>query len=322
LVSKQLSEGHICLNLNEIVTGEIEFPFHYQNLEDLEKDLRAEKLVGTSFEEQQPFILYNSHFYIQRYFAYETLILKRIERFLEKEETELSRRKRELLEQRELINELFYTQESITHLSLEEQIDWQQIACILATLNNFTMITGGPGTGKTTTTSKLLKILKRINPGLKVGLAAPTGKAARRLAESLEGEGSTTIHRLLKTIPNTHKFHHNEENPLHFDVIIVDEASMIDVALFAKLLAAIGDDTRLILLGDKDQLASVEAGSLFRDLCLTRNRTNQVTPETADFVNSFINDPQRMLPASYSSDITRTVLTDHIIELKRSRRFD
>src|SRR5690606_18556449 len=90
LVSKQLSEGHICLNLNEIVTGEIEFPFHYQNLEDLEKDLRAEKLVGTSFEERQPFILYNSHFYIQRYFAYETLILKRIERFLEKEETELS----------------------------------------------------------------------------------------------------------------------------------------------------------------------------------------------------------------------------------------
>lgn len=322
LVSKLLSEGHICLNLNDIINQEIEFPVLYKSLQELEEDLRTEKLVGSSFDENQPFILYNSRFYIQRYFVYESVILKKIKRFLEREKEEMAQRKEALLTQRDMIADLFDNQEPLDHLSLEEQIDWQQIACILAALNNFTIITGGPGTGKTTTTARLLTILRKLNPDLTIGLAAPTGKAAGRLSESLNGQEATTIHRLLKTIPNTHRFFYNEDNPLHFDVVIVDEASMVDVALFAKLLSAIDDDTRLILLGDKDQLASVEAGSLFRDLCLSQSQSKPLTHTVADFVNSFIEDKQRALPASYCGEAGQSLLSNHIIELKRSRRFD
>lgn len=322
LVSKQLSEGHICIDLNEIITGDIEFPVDYQRVADIERDLSAEKLVGTSFEDRQPFILYNSRFYIQRYFAYETLILKRIKRFLENEEQTFIERKEQLLAQQDYIRELFDSKENVEHLSLEERVDWQQAASILAVLNNFTIITGGPGTGKTTTTAKLLSILRKVNPDLNVALAAPTGKAAARLAESLSGAESTTIHRLLKTIPNTHHFYYNEANTLPYDVVIIDEASMIDVTLFAKLLLAIGDGTRLILLGDKDQLASVEAGSLFRDLCLTQTESNAITPEIKQLINSLIQDSQKKVPTNDTQVVDSTLLTNHIIELKRSRRFD
>lgn len=321
-VSKQLSEGHICLDLREIITGKIEFPIDYHQLEDIEKDLLAERLVGTSFEDRQPFILHNSRFYIQRYFVYETLILRRIKEFLKKEDASFFERKQQLLTKRDFLDELFINDDSIAHLPAEERIDWQFIASTLAVLNNFMIITGGPGTGKTTTTSKLLKILKAFDPNLKVALAAPTGKAAARLSESLEGEEATTIHRLLKSKANTHHFYHDAQNPLQFDVVIIDEASMIDVALFAKLLIAIGDDTRLILLGDKDQLASVGAGSLFRDLCLTQIRLNHLNTSMVDFINALIQQPERSLPEAYKNNINNTLLTNHIIELKRSRRFD
>src|SRR5690606_24349341 len=150
-------------------------------------------------------------------------------------------------------------------------------------------------------------------------LAAPTGKAAMRLAESLEGEQPTTIHRMLKTIYGSHQFKHNSDNPLKFDVVIVDEASMIDVALFAKLMLAIGPQTRLILLGDKDQLASVEAGSLFRDLCLTQEITNIISSEKASLINALIDDEASKLHPDFIADKAHHLLSDHIIELKRSR---
>jgi exodeoxyribonuclease V alpha subunit len=321
LVLRKLSEGHICLDLNEIINGEVEFPIIYHSLSEIENDFMKEPLVSTSLDNKQPFILFKSKLYLQRYFAYETIILKRIQALMHIEAADYSHRISLIKEHKDLITSLFNSNDSVEGLSDDEQIDWQLIATVFGLLNNFTIITGGPGTGKTTTVAKILTILKEIDPAIKIGLAAPTGKAAVRLAESLKGDQPTTIHRMLKTIYGSHHFKHNQQNPLKYDIVIIDEASMIDVALFAKLLNAIGPKTRLILLGDKDQLSSVEAGSLFRDLCQTQESVNLLSLTKAELINSFIIKDRAKLKGSFISKAPTHPLSDHIIELKRSRRF-
>jgi exodeoxyribonuclease V alpha subunit len=157
---------------------------------------------------------------------------------------------------------------------------WQAAATALA--NRMAVIAGGPGTGKTTTVAKLLAALASLAPASRVQLAAPTGKAAARMVEALDGAKqrlgmdlvtqaalpttATTLHRLLGFRPDSATPRHGPDNPLTLDLLIVDEASMIDQALFARLLQALPDHAQLILLGDPDQLASVEAGSCFADL--------------------------------------------------------
>ncbi|MEE2025854.1 exodeoxyribonuclease V subunit alpha [Alkalimonas mucilaginosa] len=173
--------------------------------------------------------------------------------------------------------------------------DWQMAACALALRSRFAIITGGPGTGKTTTVIKLLALLQGIQltgqqKPLQILLAAPTGKAAARLNESIaqslqqldvsalplpEPEQLKawlptqvqTVHRLLGARPDSRHFKHQRQNPLAADVVVVDEASMVDVELMAALVQALPANCRLYLLGDKDQLASVEAGSVLGDLC-------------------------------------------------------
>ncbi len=153
----------------------------------------------------------------------------------------------------------------------------QRIACEVAAKNHITLITGGPGTGKTTTVVKLLALLiaTSIND-LKIHLAAPTGKAAARLTESITNALSQmpadvqsriptqtqTLHRLLRSNSRDTRVH-----PLATDVVVVDEASMVDLEMMARLLASVPPTARLILLGDKDQLASVEAGAVMSQLC-------------------------------------------------------
>ena len=151
--------------------------------------------------------------------------------------------------------------------------DLQQAAAANALTRNFSVITGGPGTGKTHTVITILSLLLEQPGGdeLKIALAAPTGKAAARLTESLRAAGkqhqATTIHRLLGTVPDSPYFRHHAERPLIADVVIVDEASMVDLALMAKLFDAVPLTSRLILLGDRNQLASVEAGNVLADIC-------------------------------------------------------
>jgi len=155
----------------------------------------------------------------------------------------------------------------------------QRDAARKALANRLTLITGGPGTGKTTTLARLIGLLNEqaVAQGgspLRVALAAPTGKAAARMAESLEAagiqlpeRGAMTLHRLLGVQANGKAFRHHRDCPLAVDLLVVDEASMIDLSLMAHLLAALPPDARLILLGDRDQLAAVEAGAVFADLC-------------------------------------------------------
>ena len=156
------------------------------------------------------------------------------------------------------------------------QTDQQSVAAKTAVLHNFCIISGGPGTGKTSTVVKIITLLLEQNPNLRIALAAPTGKAAARLQETVKQE-TFTIHRLLGSKPNSHHFQSHADNRLLYDVVIIDEASMVDLALMAKLAQSIPKSARWILLGDKDQLASVEAGTVLGDICeATRLKRNVI----------------------------------------------
>ncbi len=148
--------------------------------------------------------------------------------------------------------------------ALPIQLDDEQIGAARQALQEKVfVITGGPGTGKTTLLMSLLAILRRAK--VSFALAAPTGRAAKRMTET-SGEDAMTIHRLLEYNPREGGFQRNEDNPLKVDVVIVDEASMVDLVLMDHLLSAIDPHTHLILVGDVDQLPSVGPGSVLKDL--------------------------------------------------------
>jgi len=173
--------------------------------------------------------------------------------------------------------------------------DLQRQAVDAALHHHLLLVTGGPGTGKTTTIARMLvALIARARdagaPPPRIALAAPTGRAAERMAESVRNAvqalpalgvdaalgarlptAGTTLHRLLGTIPDSPRFRHHADNPLPFDVVVVDEASMIDLPLMAKLVEAVPDGARLVLLGDPDQLPSVEAGDVLAGILRAAN---------------------------------------------------
>ena len=167
--------------------------------------------------------------------------------------------------------------------AVEDATDWQAVAAAATLRGTLTVVTGGPGTGKTTTVARILALLLHENPALQVALAAPTGKAASRLVDSIRANVASlpiesalrqriptagrTLHRLLGYRPWDDTFAHNPDAPLADDVVIVDEASMVDVLMMDALFAALRPGARLILLGDRDQLASVDTGYVLGDLC-------------------------------------------------------
>jgi len=323
-VSKKLEEGHICLDLEDELFSE-------NNNIDKEKLLSLDLVTTDPQKNIQPFVLFNNKLYLQRYFYYETGIIDKIKTLLSGNTGK--KYQNELLKKKQFTENIFKD-----NINEDQRISWQLIASLSAIINDFVIITGGPGTGKTTTITKFLALLFSIDPGISVSIAAPTGKAAARMNESLanvaEKESNIpedirnkinkisagTIHRLLGVNYHNNSFVHNSENRLKQDVIIIDEASMIDVALMAKLFDAIRDDAKLILLGDKNQLASVEAGSIFGDLCNIPDKSNIINTADVDFYNNFIIDEKQKLP--YPESNTENLLAGKIIELQHSYRFD
>ena len=224
------------------------------------------------------------------------------------------------------------------------ETDWQKVACAVALRARLSVITGGPGTGKTYTAARLLALLLALHEEgspLRVALAAPTGKAAARLKQSIDnaltslqeqvpkGSGldlntliarmgpARTLHSLLGARPDTRQFRHHAANPLDVDVLIVDEASMVHLEMMDALLQALPSTSRLVLLGDKDQLASVEAGAVLGDLC--RNAAaGRYCADTAQFVQ---NVAGQTLPAEYRSAGAAPVLAQQTVMLRHSRRF-
>jgi len=219
-------------------------------------------------------------------------------------------------------------------------VDWQKIACALALRRPLTVVTGGPGTGKTYTAARLLALLLAIDPRrehLRIALAAPTGKAAARLKQSIDGAldtlqaqlGNTlalraltgrigaarTLHALLGARPDTRAFRHDAAHPLDIDVLFVDEASMVHLEMMAALLAAVPPRARVILLGDKDQLASVEAGAVLGELCRDADE-GRYDGATVDFVAAVAGQE---IPAAMRAD--GPALAQQTVMLRESRRF-
>jgi exodeoxyribonuclease V alpha subunit len=222
--------------------------------------------------------------------------------------------------------------------------DWQKIACAIALRGSVSIITGGPGTGKTYTVARLLALLFAVSEDAarqRIALAAPTGKAAARLKQSIDkalGEladrvdkvenaalplreltgrmgAARTLHSLLGARPDTRSFAYHRANPLDVDVLIVDEASMVHLEMMAALLDALPEGATLILLGDKDQLASVEAGAVLGDLCRDA-QAGAYSAETIDYARAASGEA---IPGQYAG--RGGALSQQTVMLRRSRRF-
>lgn len=395
LASHQLGRGHVCLDLAQTLAEPdlaLSLPPEGDSLED--PPPRPSALLGeltladwqASLDHpliighgpgNSPLVLDGTRLYLRRYWHHERSIRHHIASRLDKETCRSAiycrfdastngadRRPAEATHTSDTTT-LAATLDALFPTSAT--LDWQKAACALAARSPFAVITGGPGTGKTTTVVKLLALLQTLALGegrraLRIRLAAPTGKAAARLNESIAGqvsslqleglapllaapdksEGSnplwepnllgdgdvsrlrsaiptevTTLHRLLGSRPDTRHFRHHARHPLPLEVLVVDEASMVDVEMMAALLDALPPRARLVLLGDKDQLASVEAGSVLGDLC-ARAEGGHYTPATADWLAEATGQalPPEML------DPEGLPLDQAIAMLRHSHRFD
>jgi len=299
LVSRRLADGHPCLPLAHF--GGRAFPgmpldnnlssIVCPSQEEWERTLKGTGLVGQPGE-CKPLILDRcGRLYLQRFWSYEQTVANDI----------LAR-----LRQPPLALDAGTLTNSLARLfpvSTPGETNWQKLAAFTAVRQRFCVITGGPGTGKTWTVARLLALLLE-QPGsesVRIKVAAPTGKAVARLQESLAKamtdlpcsdtvkarlqakDLTTTIHRLLGTIPNSVKFRHGRDHPLPAEVLVVDESSMVSLSLMAKLLSALKPDARLVLVGDKDQLPPVDPGGVLGDIC----RAAEINRFSEDFCSDY-----------------------------------
>ncbi len=189
----------------------------------------------------------------------------------------------------------------------------QRRAACVALTRGLCLVSGGPGTGKTHTLARIIGLLQAREPGLRIALAAPTGKAAARMGDALRAAGvlvadeAQTLHRLLGLRADGSGYYRNKERPLATDVLVVDEASMIDLSLMAHLLAALPATARLILLGDRDQLAAVEAGAVFADLCASPRLAGCVATLTTNFRFGAASSIGRLADALRAGDATEAI---------------
>lgn len=276
----------------------------------------------------QPLVLCGNRLYLRRYWAYEKRIAGQV---LARGAMPVPLDTPVVRQQLDL---LFPPGESQTGP------DWQKVACGIALRGKLSIITGGPGTGKTYTAARLLALLFAIDPAresLRIALAAPTGKAAARLKQSIEGAlgelqeklggaldlaelashipAARTLHSLLGARPHTRQFRFSAAHPLDVDVLIVDEASMVHLEMMAALLEALPRDARVIFLGDKDQLASVEAGAVLGDLC-SRAEEGLYSADTLAWVKEVTGEVISETFAGQGSP-----LAQQTVMLRKSRRF-
>ncbi|OEY68091.1 exodeoxyribonuclease V subunit alpha [Marinobacter sp. X15-166B] len=362
LASHQLGRGHVCLDLMLMEASgfndSLSLPPEDESAPDrrlLPSDVLAE-VTGADWEHalthdllvadgtlptpdsaNTPLVRKGLRLYLRRYWNYEQQVFARMTARLNALPAMVaadSARSRQL---QQVLARLFPS------LPADAGPDWQRIACASAARHQFSIITGGPGTGKTTTVIKLLAALQSVTLDthqgrpLRIRLAAPTGKAAARLNESITGavaglnlEGLadaarlrtaiptevTTLHRLLGSIPGSRQFRHHRDNPLVVDVLVVDEASMVDLEMMARMLDALPAQSRLILLGDKDQLASVDAGAVLGELC-QRAAQGHYTRGTADWLEEITGC---RLPEKFV-DARGMALDQAVTMLRTSHRF-
>jgi exodeoxyribonuclease V alpha subunit len=334
LLCHQYGRGHSCILLQDLLNdpdGLLSLPPQNQFLQRF-SDRPSQLLSGMAIADYRqalqgsswlssgadpaPLVLSDNRLYLRRLYQAEQLVKQQI-----------SQRVAALLP---LGDDVAGQLNRLFPATAQTEPDWQKLACAMALQRRFAIITGGPGTGKTTTVVKLLALLQQGAAGkLQIKLAAPTGKAAVRLTESISGALSrlpaeltaaiptevATLHRLLGALPNRRSFKHHSDNPLQLDVLVVDEASMVDLEMMAALLSALPAKAQLVLLGDKDQLSSVEAGSVLGDLC----RGADLGGYSADTLSLLT--PYSELPLATWQG-SGTVLNQATVMLRHSHRFD
>jgi len=320
-LSLAVSEGHTCLVLSLALIEEF---CPNQSLDSIRILLQSTGLVGEPGQKKIcPLVLdQQNRLYLYRYFHYEERLAKALKNLAQQSQT-LS--PESIVSFGQSIAKLFGQEPYIKSLLP----DWQKIAVAMALRQRLTIVSGGPGSGKTSTVMKILACLIEIEPHLRIGITAPTGKAAQRLLDTLRGERTEqlpqnirdafpkeahTLHRLLGIHPTHHKSRFNEDNPLPFDVLVVDEASMMDLALATQLLEALPHTARLILLGDKDQLTAIEVGSVFAEI--SNNPSLSVSAiEELSAISAIPKD--EILPLSQDPD---SALADCVVWLQHNYR--
>jgi len=328
LVSSYTRQGHVCLDLSsverkELLKGENGIdPVVCPELNNWCKQLRETAVVGNPGEYKPLILDDHSRLYLFRYWEYQEKLANSIQRRVSNTiaTSDIGHLKEELIR-------LFPFNDA-------EEINWQRVAAFTALTKQFCVISGGPGTGKTSIVATILALLLKQTESKRprIALIAPTGKAAAKLQEAIRSiktklscpdnikeeipEEASTIHRLLGTIPDSPYFRHNAKNTLPVDIVVVDEASMVDLALMSKLIQALPLQARIILLGDKDQLASVEAGAVLGDICDTgaeHSFSQGFCKDCKEVTGYTIHTQQNRAP---ESDIR-----DCIIQLEKNYRF-
>jgi len=325
LVSNHLQDGHICLDLNTVAGRELSLDDENKTkiicppLKCWINKLKKFSCVGSPGEFKPLILDKENRMYLQRYWRYENDVARII---LSRQAQALGKK----FDKKELQERLaFYFPDDP-----RQKINWQKVAAVAALQKKFLVISGSPGTGKTTAIIKIIAfVLEMEKRNLRIALAAPTGKAAARLRDSvikakaqlncgeeiscLIPNETTTIHRLLGSVGMSAYFRFNDRNPLPHDLVVIDEASMVDIPLMAKLLTALSDDTRIILAGDKDQLVSVEAGAVLSDICRT-GLVNIYSEQFAGYVTESSGQPVESCPIPEG-------IQDCIVQLKENYRF-
>jgi len=267
LVSKSLFEGHICLNIkamsdtvrsvSEINNDLIKFP----DLNPWINALQNSKMVSDNI--QTPLVLDSDHrLYFSKYYDFQNRLARNISQ-------------RVLLKPSNMDESTIDEMLDSYFIAHDNYINHQGNAVKHAIKNHFTIVSGGPGTGKTYVTTIIKKMFlsyakKHALPFPKIICVAPTGKAASKMDQG------STIHSILKPLKKSPGFYYNRNNTLQTDVIIIDEASMIDIILLTHLLEAIPMNAKVIILGDKHQLSSIQAGSVFSDICSVKGLSSNL----------------------------------------------
>jgi exodeoxyribonuclease V alpha subunit len=324
LLCRQTSAGHVCLDLPGWA-AQANAPATELSIPPLPlwlEQLRETPVVGRPGAESPLILDDQGRLYLNRYWKYENECIEDINKFLSSEVT---------------------VNDPLLAVGLAQlfpppppgETDWQQVAAAVAVLKRFCIITGGPGSGKTSVVIRvLLLLLEQFPEGApRILLAAPTGKAAARLRETIRTlrdripaaadrlqalpDEVFTLHRLLGLHPLTNQCRYHEGHPLPCDLLVIDEASMVDLPLLVRVLRALPAGARLILLGDRHQLASVEAGAVFSDLCGSRPE-NSFSPVFRSRLEEILPFPLPSNPAPAPS----SPLSDSLVFLTRSYRFD